>query len=133
MPISNGSNVEVVTSVQRRRRWTLEKIGWVRRALEPGMTVSLAAREAGVAPSQAFQWKRLHLEGALSAVGANEPVVAASELQDAQRQIKRLEQALGRKTLENEILKKRRWILPRQKSGLRARQRCPRTGSRGGL
>jgi hypothetical protein len=23
MPISNGSNVEVVTSVQRRRRWTL--------------------------------------------------------------------------------------------------------------
>jgi transposase len=106
MPISNGSNVEVVTSVQRRRRWTLEeKIGWVRRAMEPGMSVSLAAREAGVAPSQVFQWKRLYLEGALSAVGANEPVVAASELQEAQRQIKRLEQALGRKTLENDILR----------------------------
>jgi hypothetical protein len=30
MPISNGSNVEVVTSVQRRRRWILEeKIGWL--------------------------------------------------------------------------------------------------------
>ena len=102
MPISNGSNVEVVTSVQRRRRWTLEeKIGWVRRA----MSVSLAAREAGVAPSQVFQWKRLYLEGALSAVGANEPVVAASELQEAKRQIKRLEQALGRKTLENDILR----------------------------
>ncbi len=122
------------SKVQRRRRWTLEeKIGWVRRALEPGMTVSLAAREAGVAPSQVFQWKRLYLEGALSAVGANEPVVAASELQEAQRQIKRLEQALARKTLENEILEKRRWILPRQKSGLRARQRCPRTASEGGL
>ena len=40
MPISNGSNVEVVTSVQRRRRWMLEeKIGWVRRTLGPGMTV----------------------------------------------------------------------------------------------
>ena len=106
MSTPNVSNVNVVTSIQRRRRWTLEeKIGWVRRALDPGMTVSLAAREAGVAPSQVFQWKRLYLEGALSAVGANEPVVAASELQDAQRQIKRLEQALGRKTLENEILR----------------------------
>ena len=30
MPISNGSNVEVVTSVQRRRRKILEeKIGWL--------------------------------------------------------------------------------------------------------
>jgi len=92
MPISNGSNVEVVTSVQRRRRRTLEeKIGWVRRAMEPGTSVSLAARDAGVAPSQVFQWKRLNLEGALSAVGANEPVVAASELQEVQLQIKRLE------------------------------------------
>jgi hypothetical protein len=33
MPISNGNNVEVVTSVQRFRRWTLEeKIGRVSRA-----------------------------------------------------------------------------------------------------
>ena len=58
MPISNGSNVEVVTSVQRRRRWTWdEKTGWVRRAMEPDMSVSLVASEAGVAPSQVFQWK----------------------------------------------------------------------------
>jgi hypothetical protein len=52
MPISNGSNVEVVTSVQRRRRWTLEeKIGWVCRAMGPEISVSLAAREAGVTAS----------------------------------------------------------------------------------
>jgi transposase len=40
------------------------------------------------------------------AVGANETVVPASELQEAIRRIKQLEGALGRKTLENEILKK---------------------------
>ncbi len=40
------------------------------------------------------------------AVGANETVVPASELQEAMRRIKQLEGALGRKTLENEILKK---------------------------
>ena len=39
------------------------------------------------------------------AVGANEPVVPSSELQDAMRRIKQLEGALGRKTLVNEILK----------------------------
>jgi transposase len=39
------------------------------------------------------------------AVGANETVVPASELQEAMRRIKQLEGALGRKTLENEILK----------------------------
>ena len=104
--MSNAGNLEVITSVQRRRRWAVEeKISWVRRSMEPGMTISIAAREAGVAPSQLFTWKRLYLEGGLSAVGANESVVAASELQEAQRRIKQLEQALGRKTLESDILR----------------------------
>ena len=104
--MSNARNLEVITSVQRRRRWAVEEmISWVRRSMEPGMTISIAAREAGVAPSQLFTWKRLYLEGGLSAVGANESVVAASELQEAQRRIKQLEQALGRKTLENDILR----------------------------
>lgn len=51
------------------------------------------------------------------AVGANETVVPASELQEAIKRIKQLEGALGRKTLENEILKEavdfakaRKWI-----------------------
>ena len=39
------------------------------------------------------------------AVGANEAVVPASDLQEAMKRIKQLEGALGRKTLENEILK----------------------------
>jgi len=64
---SNASNLEVVTSVQRRRRWAVEeKISWVHRSMEPEMTISIAAREAVVAPSQLFTWKRLYLEGGLS-------------------------------------------------------------------
>ena len=64
--MSNASNLEVITSVQwstsqRRRRWAVEeKISWVRRSMEPGMTISIAAREAGVAPSQLFTRKRLY-------------------------------------------------------------------------
>jgi len=39
------------------------------------------------------------------AVGASQPVEPASEMAEALKRIKQLEAALGRKTLENEILK----------------------------
>jgi transposase len=45
------------------------------------------------------------LQDSLMAMGSNETVVPAFELQEAMRRIKQLEGALGRKTLENEILK----------------------------
>lgn len=106
MPLGRQNEVEVITGVQRRRRWTPEqKLEWVRKTMEPGMSVSLVAREAGITASQLFQWRKAYAEGALVAVGANEPVVPASELQEAMKRIKQLEAALGRKTLENDILK----------------------------
>ena len=44
--------VEVITSVQWRRRWpTAEKIRLVEETMQPGMSVSYVARRAGVAPS----------------------------------------------------------------------------------
>jgi transposase len=44
--------VEVITSVQRRRRWpTAEKIRLVEETMQSGMSFSYAARRAGVAPS----------------------------------------------------------------------------------
>lgn len=106
MPLGRKSEVEVITGVQRRRRWTpQEKLEWVRKTMEPGMSVSLVARQAGITASQLFQWRKAYTEGSLVAVGANEPVVPASELQEAMKRIKQLEAALGRKTLENDILK----------------------------
>jgi transposase len=47
--------VEIITSVQRRRRWTAsEKVRIVEETFEPGMTVSLVARRHSVAPNQLF-------------------------------------------------------------------------------
>ena len=106
MSSERETRIEVISSVQRRRRWTAaEKLDLVKRCLEPGKTVSFVAREAGVAASQLFQWRKAYVEGGLVAVGSNEQVVPASELQEAVKRIKLLEAALGRKTLENEILK----------------------------
>ena len=76
----NIERVEVITSVQRRRRWSAEeKARIVQETYAPGMSVSLVARQHGVAPNQVFTWRRLYAEGALSAIGAGEEVVAASE------------------------------------------------------
>jgi transposase len=53
------TQVEVITSVQRRRRWTAaEKERLVAASLEPGATVSVLAREAGLHPSQLYGWRR---------------------------------------------------------------------------
>ncbi|HCN8677344.1 TPA: IS3 family transposase, partial [Escherichia coli] len=72
---------------------------------EPGMTVSLVARQHGVAASQLFLWRKQYQEGSLTAVAAGEQIVPASELAAAMKQIKELQRLLGKKTMENELLK----------------------------
>src|SRR5215510_556567 len=98
--------VEIITSVQRRRRWTAsEKVRIVEETFEPGMTISLVARRHGVAPNQLFTWRRLVVEGALTAAGSGEQVVPASDYRALQSQVRELQRLLGKKTLEAEILK----------------------------
>ncbi|EFD8954755.1 IS3 family transposase, partial [Escherichia coli] len=81
------------------------KIAIVQQSFEPGMTVSLVARQHGVAASQLFLWRKQYQEGSLTAVAAGEQVVPASELAAAMKQIKELQRLLGKKTMENELLK----------------------------
>src|SRR6266699_349045 len=103
---NNTERVEIITSVQRRRRWTAsEKVRMVEETFEPGMTVSLVARRHGVAPNQLFTWRRLVVEGALTAAGSGEQVVPASDYRALQSQVRELQRLLGKKTLEAEILK----------------------------
>jgi len=100
------SQVEVITSVQRRRRWsTAEKVRLVEEAMQPGMSVSFVARQAGVSPSQLFAWKRRMLEGGHAAVQADEDVVGTSRVRELEKRVRDLERLLDRKTMENEILK----------------------------
>ena len=115
----NDTEVEVLSGgAGRRRRWSAaEKMSMVRESLEPGVSVSLVARRHGINPNQLFHWRKLYQEGSLASVAAGESVVPASELASAARKIRELERLLGRKTLENEILKEaveiareRKWI-----------------------
>ncbi|EIY0393737.1 IS3 family transposase, partial [Escherichia coli] len=97
--------IDVLGPEKRRRRTTQEKIAIVQQSFDPGMTVSLVARQHGVAASQLFLWRKQYQEGSLTAVAAGEQVVPASELAAAMKQIKELQRLLGKKTMENELLK----------------------------
>ena len=53
------SRAEVITSVERRRRWSQdEKERLVAASLEPGASVSEVARMAGLHVSQLFRWRK---------------------------------------------------------------------------
>ncbi|MDR4550135.1 IS3 family transposase [Klebsiella quasipneumoniae] len=97
--------IDVLGPEKRRRRSVQEKIAIVQQSFEPGMTVSLVARQHGVAASQLFLWRKQYQEGSLTAVAAGEQVVPASGLASAMKQIKELQRLLGKKTMENELLK----------------------------
>ena len=106
MTSNNSERVEVVTSAQRKRRWSpSEKKSVVEETFEAGSTVSSVARRHGICPSQLFYWRRRMEEGALTGVASEERVVPESALKKAQERIRRLESLLGRKTEEVEVLK----------------------------
>ena len=106
MHSANGvTTVEVVTTALRRR-WSLqEKMRLIEEASQPGMSVSFVARKYGVAPNLLFRWRKLMREGGKEAIKADNEVVSVAELKALKRQVRELERLLGKKTMENEILK----------------------------
>src|SRR5215475_12247765 len=103
---SSADRIEILSGVQRRRRYTAEqKMAVVQEAAQPGMTISYVARRHGIAPSLIFGWRRRMKEGGKEAIRADDEVVAKAELIALQKRVKELERVLGKKTLENEILK----------------------------
>ena len=98
--------IEVITSVQRRRRYTgQQKAQFVAMTMQPGSSVSSVARQYGITPSLLFKWKKLMQDGGVTAVEANDQVVSVSDYNSLLKKVKQLEQMLGRKTVEAEILK----------------------------
>jgi transposase len=72
--------IEVITSVERRRRWsTEEKERLVAASLEPGAGVSAVARAAGIHPSQLYGWRRQQRCGRVQIAAAFNPVAVLPE------------------------------------------------------
>ncbi|NTF59393.1 transposase [Agrobacterium rhizogenes] len=78
--------VEVITSVERRRRWPREqKERLVAATFEPGASVSEIARSAGIHSGQLFRWRKELCQVSVPSVSQFIPVdvVAALPAADA--------------------------------------------------
>jgi transposase len=96
------TQVEVITSVERRRRWSrAEKERIVAAAMEPGAVASAVAREAGIHASQLYRWRQELCGPSRAAPGfaavtiAPEPCVAASSAMAASGGLIEIELASG--------------------------------------
>ena len=68
---STMNSVEVITRVERRRRWSREeKQRVVAESARPDRTVSQVARAHGLAPNLLFTWRRQFLAAAVEGDGA---------------------------------------------------------------
>lgn len=52
-----------------------------------------------------FRWRDLARQGSVTSVGANDRVVPASQYSALEKQVRELQRLLGKKTMENEILR----------------------------
>jgi len=100
------SDVEIITDGGRRRRWSAaEKLRIVEESFEADESISTVARRNGVAPNLLYRWRKLMSEGGSIAVSSDESVVATSEVKRLEKKVRELERLLGKKTMENEILR----------------------------
>ena len=97
---------KLITSVERRRRWSIEeKRQIIEETYLPGSSVSQVARKYGITPSQLFYWRRRMEQGALKGISTEEDLVPRSQVKELEKRVRELERVLGKKTLENEILR----------------------------
>lgn len=103
---SDRGRIKVVTEVQRG--WQSnpqERLGLIKQTFERGMTVAAVTETAGISATQSFHWYDTNLVDSLVTVAPDAPIVSASEVVKALKQIKQLVTLLGWKAAEKEILK----------------------------
>ncbi len=75
----DGQRGEVISVVQRRRRWTTEqKLALVEEAMRPGSSVAGVADRHGMSRSLLFEWRRQAREGTMPGLVGTEPEVAST-------------------------------------------------------
>jgi transposase len=99
-------SVKIITATERRRKWSSnQKRAIVQETYLPGMNVSIVARKYNIQPSQLFMWRKTMEQASNEALKHDEEVISKSEAILMEKRIRELERALGKKTLENEILR----------------------------
>lgn len=102
---SSTHSVEIVQTVSRKRWTAAQKSSIVAECMQPGGSVARTARAHGISPAMLYRWRKLMMDGGETALQVNDAVVSATEVAQLEKKIAKLERILGKKTLENEILK----------------------------
>jgi transposase-like protein len=93
----------------KRRQYTKEQKEKIVQALLSGQTALELGREHQISPGLINRWKRQYLDGELSKNNNDQ------EINKLKKEIARLEQMIGKLTMENYVLKKEKEYLIQQK------------------
>ena len=106
--MENGHKIETKLGSSKatlRRFKPEEKKKILKEAFAEGASSSLTARKYGIAPCVLYTWRRLMESGQQKAIETEEELVPASEVKRLETKIRELERALGRQTMQVDILK----------------------------
>jgi transposase-like protein len=98
---------EVVMGIKRRQYSKEQKEEMVQKALS-GKSILALGKENNISPALINRWRRQYLDGELS--NNND-----QEVKKLETQVAKLEQMIGKLTMENYILKKEKEYLPQRK------------------
>lgn len=108
--------METKLSKNGRRLFTIEQKKKIVEEMA-SCTAAEVSRKYGVGVGMLYRWRQQIQDGQDTALRTGESPVPASELKKAQEEIKRLQRALGKKTMECDILQeavniaaKKKWI-----------------------
>lgn len=97
---------QILTSTQPRNYVTTkQKLLIVQESFSENKSVAEIARKYNVGVSSLIKWRKRSVEGSLMTINKKEDLVPASEVKVLKNQIKQLQQLLGKKTVQVEILK----------------------------
>jgi transposase len=99
--------ITVVNTVRGPRKYlsASQRMAIVQESLEGGANVAVIARKHNVGVSSLVRWRKNALEGSYVGVKSDDGVVPANEVKKLKGRVRELERMLGRKTMENEILR----------------------------
>ena len=98
------TNSETRQSTVRRRLTAEQKMALVQATHKPGARVVEVARKYNVGVSSLIKWRKNALEGGLMNIKDDSPAIPASEVKKLKKENKRLQQLLGKKSLQIELL-----------------------------
>lgn len=98
--------MEVKLTKSGKRKWSVEQKLGILKELESGVHFTELCRKYNISNQLLYTWRKKFQGAGKQGLAFEGEVVAKSQYLTAVKRIEELEMALGRKTLENEILKK---------------------------